>query len=104
MLFLFALFVAMSGGVVFRLGGVRISATSPGRVLAWTAAILVVRHLLVRQRPFPLSIGRALGSAIRAAGPLRDDVVQLRAAGGEATWQRPVGAFAFAVREPSRYG
>jgi len=97
MLFLFALFVAMSGGVVFRLGGVRISATSSGRVLAWTAAILVVRHLLVRRRPFPLSIGRALGSAIRAAGPLRDDVAQLRAAGGEATWQRPAGAFALAA-------
>ena len=97
MLLLFALFVAMSGGVAFHLGGMRISATSPVRVLAWTVAIFVVRHALVRQLPFPLGIVRDIRSAARSAGPVRDDVLLLAGAGGAGTWRSAAGAFVLAT-------
>ena len=96
-LFLFAVFVAMSGGVWFRLDGLRISATSPGRILAWTVAIVTVRHLLVRRFPFPWSIVRAIRSADRAAGPLREDVVLLSESGAAISWKRPARDFALAA-------
>ena len=97
MLFLFALFVAMSGGVVFRLGSLRVSATSPARVLAWTAAVLVVRHLLIRQPPFPSSIARAIRSADRAAGPLQEDVALFGMRAERGTWKRSARVFALAA-------
>jgi hypothetical protein len=97
MLFLFALFIAMSGGIVLRLGALRLSATSSGRVLAWTAALLVVRHLLVRQTPFPLAIVRAIRSADRAAGPMQEDVAWFGVRADHEPWRRSARAFALAA-------
>ena len=97
MLFLFALFVTMSGGVVFHLGALRVSATSAGRILAWAGAVLAVRHLLVRQQPFPLSIVRAIRSADRTAGPLQEDLRILGARAEPEPWRRSARAFALAA-------
>ena len=97
MLFLFALYVAMSGGVVFRLAGLRVSATSSWRILLWAALVLAARHFLVSQVPFPLSILRQIRSASRAAGPLREDVVLLRASGQRGWWEQPFHALAVAT-------
>jgi hypothetical protein len=68
-----ALFVAATGGAVFRLDSLFVSVTSPLRLLAWAAIILVLRHLFVRRHPFPLWILRGIHSAARAAGPLPED-------------------------------
>src|SRR5262245_30466865 len=67
-LLLLALFVAATGGVVLRFGVPLLSITSPWRVVMWAAVVLIVRHLFVREPPFPLSIVRTLQSAARAAG------------------------------------
>jgi hypothetical protein len=45
------LLLAVFGGIRWRFLGVRLSLTSPWRVLIWAVAIVVVRHLLVRQQP-----------------------------------------------------
>ena len=96
-LFLFALFVAMSGGIAFRLGELPVSATSPSRVFAWAVGILFLRHLLIRELPFPLWIAQRIRSADRAAGPLKDDVVLLGAREDTGPWRRPARALALAA-------
>ena len=96
-LLLFALFVEATGGVLLRPGGVLISLTSPWRVLAWAAVVLLVRHILVRQRPFPLSIVGALQSAARAAGPLPDENDVLGQRSDTGSWEKPVRAIAIAA-------
>jgi hypothetical protein len=97
MLFLFALFVAMSGGVVFRLGVLRVSATSPARVLAWAGALLVLRHLFVRRQPFPLFILGAIRAASPVAGTLPEDSGLIGARAEPEPWKRSVRAFALAT-------
>lgn len=56
------LLLAIFGGIRWRFLGIRLSLTSPWRVLIWAVAIGVVRHLLVREEP----IYRRLLDAARA--------------------------------------
>jgi hypothetical protein len=69
-----ALFVAIEGGFVIRPAGIRISVNSEWRVILWACALVVARHFFVRDSPIHRRIGIFLGEAIRAAGPLREDV------------------------------
>ena len=92
-----ALFVATAGGGVLRLGELSVSATSPWRLVAGAAIILFIRHLLVRQDPFPLRIGRWIRSAARAAGPLRDDDVLIGVPDGRGLWRSSFRALVLAA-------
>jgi hypothetical protein len=99
-LVLLALFVEATGGGVLRLGGSSLSVTSPWRVLAWAGVVLIVRHALVRQQPFPLSIVRALRSRARAAGPLpqetpENEITEQHTDGD--WWTKPVWALTLAA-------
>ena len=87
-LLLAALFVATTGGAVFRVGGLLFSATSAWRPLAGAAIILFVRHIIVRQVPFPLSIVRWIAAAARAAGPLPEDDGLFAVRGERGRWGR----------------
>lgn len=51
LLLLVAFLVAASGGFRMRMGELRISLTSPGRLLLWAVALGVIRHALARQAP-----------------------------------------------------
>jgi hypothetical protein len=73
----FGLLVAMEGGFVFRLSDLRMSIRSEWRLFAWAGALIVLRHLIVRQPPLHHRIMAGVSAAARAAGPLRDDVVLL---------------------------
>ena len=68
-----ALFVALEGGFVFWPNGLRISVRSEWRPLGWALALLVARHLLVREAPIHRRFISRLDAAARAPGPLRDD-------------------------------
>jgi Mannosyltransferase (PIG-V) len=56
------LLLAVFGGIRWRFLGVRLSLTSPWRVIIWALAIVVLRHLVVRRQP----IYRWLLDAVRA--------------------------------------
>jgi hypothetical protein len=72
-LLLLALFVAIDGGFVLSLRDIRLSVRSEWRVLAWAAALLLVRHLFVREHPLHRSVVEGFWGAARGSGPLRDD-------------------------------
>jgi hypothetical protein len=44
-----AALVQVTGGISTRLWGVRLSATSPGKILLWAVVIFAVRHIWIRQ-------------------------------------------------------
>jgi hypothetical protein len=76
-----AVFVAIEGGFVLVLGGQRISMRSEWRPLFWAGILLLARHVFVRHPPLHgriisgfRAIGREIGTAARAAGPLPEDV------------------------------
>ena len=75
-----AVFVAIEGGFVLVLGGQRISIRSEWRPLFWAGILLLARHVFVRHPPLHgrilagfRAIGRGIGAAARAAGPLPED-------------------------------
>lgn len=51
MLVALAVVVAASGGFRERVLGIRIAFTSPGRLLLWAIALVIVRHVVVRRQP-----------------------------------------------------
>lgn len=59
--------VALFGGIRVRPFGVRLSFTSPPRLLGWAAALLLIRHLIVRERPLYERLLAALARARRSA-------------------------------------
>ena len=69
-----ALFVAIEGGFVLQPGGIRVSVRSEWRVLLWASALLLGRHLFVRNQPLHRRVIAGVVEAARAPGPLRDDV------------------------------
>jgi hypothetical protein len=93
-----AAYIAVSGGFVLHPAGLRLSLRSAGRVLSWGAAILVVRHMVVR-RP---AIHERFASGVRAIGsaqrdlPLDDVMVATRggAAGRRGAWLAGIGVIA----------
>ena len=97
---LLALFVEATGGGVLPLAGSSLSVTSSWRLLAWAGVVLIVRHLVVREMPFPLSIVRALRSKARDAGPLpqekQEKEVTVRRTDRE-WWAKPVWALMLAA-------
>ena len=72
-LLLLALFVALEGGFVFWPNGLRISVRSEWRPLGWALALLVVRHLFVREAPIHRRFISKLDAAAKAPGPLPED-------------------------------
>jgi len=72
-LILLALFVALEGGFVFWPNGLRISVRSEWRPLGWALALLVVRHLFVREAPIHRRFISKLDAAAKAPGPLPED-------------------------------
>jgi hypothetical protein len=77
-----ALYVAIEGGTVLRLAGLRLSITSEWRVLGWVAALVALRHAVVRESPLHWRVYSAIQREARAAGPLQDDRAS-RARAGE---------------------
>jgi hypothetical protein len=69
-----ALFVAIEGGFVVWPAGIRVSVRSEWRVLIWAAFLLAARHFFVRERPLHRRVASSLAAAVRAAGPLHDDL------------------------------
>jgi len=76
-LIVLGVFVAIEGGFVELIAGVRVSVRSGWRPLGWAVAVLLVRHRLIRRPPIHRHLGATLMTAGRAAGPLRDDLVLL---------------------------
>ncbi len=72
-LLLLALFVALEGGFVFWPNGLRISVRSEWRPLGWALALLVARHLFVREAPIHRRFISKLDAAAKAPGPLPED-------------------------------
>jgi len=68
-----ALFVTMHGGVWTSLAGVRLSMRSAWRLVAWAAALIAVRHLIVRDPRIDRWITSDIGHAAQDAGPLALD-------------------------------
>jgi hypothetical protein len=62
-----ALITAASGGFRIRTSFGRIALTSPGRLLLWAAAIVVVRHLIVREHPVYRHLPSLVSDWIRSA-------------------------------------
>jgi hypothetical protein len=54
------------GGLRWRFVGVRLSLTSPWRVILWALAIMVVRHLVVRQQPIYQRLLEATRAGLRS--------------------------------------
>ena len=79
---LLALAIAASGGVRAMVWGWHLNITSPLRLLSWAAAIVVARHLIVRQ---PSIVQTLRAAVIAAAGS-----ASLRAAALVAAGTRPV--------------
>ena len=86
-LLLLAVYVAIDGGIVVRLAGMRLSIRSEWRPLLWASILLLTRHVLVREPPLHRRIISAtqvaisrIGAAGRAAGPLADDLPDSTAA------------------------
>src|SRR4051794_440658 len=71
---LVALYVAVEGGFISHLAGVRVTARSVWRPLAWAAALLAVRHYFVPSPNIYRWIGTSVLVAARTPGPLRTDV------------------------------
>ncbi len=69
-----AVTVAASGGFHANIQGVRVTLTSPYRVLAWAIAITVVRHALYRDRPVYGHLAERV-AAWRRSIPLRNALV-----------------------------
>ncbi len=75
-----ALYIAVDGGFVARVGDVRLSLRSEWRPVLWAAIVIIARHLFAR-RPTLLEnvlhwwtgLSAWVWSAARAAGPLPDD-------------------------------
>src|SRR5262245_40364665 len=61
-----AAFVAASGGFRLRVGGARLSLTSPARLLIAAAVIAAVRHLFSRSVPIHRDLPRRIGEWRRA--------------------------------------
>ena len=61
------LLLAVFGGIRWRFLGVRLSLTSPWRVLIWALAVVVVRHLLVRQQPIYRRLVDATLAGVRSS-------------------------------------
>lgn len=69
-----AAIVTIWGGVRIRLGAARLSLTSPLRLLLWTLALAIVRHLVSRSVPVYRDLPRRLAGWRRAA--VVNDVAQ----------------------------
>src|SRR6187200_905992 len=75
-----ALYIAVDGGFVARVGEVRLSLRSEWRPVLWAGMVIIARHLFAR-RPTLLEnvlhwwtgLSAWVWSAARAAGPLPDD-------------------------------
>ena len=67
-----AAFAAATGGIRFRVGAVRLSITSPGRVALLAVAIAVVRHLAAPRVPIYCDVPPRMAAWARAA--FRDDL------------------------------
>ncbi|HXW07749.1 MAG TPA: hypothetical protein VD833_21145 [Vicinamibacterales bacterium] len=85
-----ALFVAVEGGTIIRLAGIRVSLTSEWRVLFWAVVIVAVRHARVRRDPLTRRIVRWLRTSAREPGMLPPDAPPPRDA--EASRGRRVAA------------
>lgn len=83
-----ALFVAVEGGFVLQPGGLRVSVRSEWRVLMWACALLLARHLVVRDYPLHRRFLSGVAGAARAPGPLQDDLSEVRPQPGSSRARR----------------
>src|SRR5687768_11259602 len=71
-LLILSVYVAIEGGFVELILGVRVSVRSGWRPVLWAIVVLLIRHLLIRRPPIHHYIGGTLMAAGRAGGPLRE--------------------------------
>ncbi len=78
-LLLLAAYIAVSGGFVMHPAGIRLSMRSAARVLSWSVALLIGRHLVVRRPAIHERIASGVRAIARAQRELpQDDVMRWR--------------------------